>query len=465
MRRFQTSAIALLIFWGGLCGAASEYVHAQEFVQGVPLETRPPHTVAVKVDEYGKIGHCDMTARLDNLAVALQNEPGAKAFLIAFDPQVKKYEFAEGNLRVARHYLVHARGIESGRVVTIHGGQREMKDGLIELWIVPENAVPPVVPPATDKYADANFSGKFDVYSTDEQIYMYVVEMGYSSEDIARTEFAEKLKQQPETVGYLVIRAAKDGAPGAWRRIGRRDEQILEKHYGVETGRLKTIDGGQSEGDYARVELWILPKSEPPPAGMTENTERKLDAAFRLNTFDTYGSEEDEEATRWMLENLAELLRENPRASAYLVAREPAEPEVIEGEEEAEASLMDEGEAVEEQSADSEAQEGEASDEGDESEESETAGSMKDLAEEWKQALTKLGIEAHRIVVLEGRRMPWSVGRLTMWVVPENAKPPDPSARDKDEPEEEDSQESEGGGAVNAPDPPKPQSLDRALRA
>ncbi|MGH9903918.1 MAG: hypothetical protein ACRD68_19075, partial [Pyrinomonadaceae bacterium] len=275
--------------------------------------------MARKFDEYGKVGHCDMTARLDNFAVALMNEPGVRSFIISYDSPEKKYDYADRQNKVARHYLVHERGIDPARITTVNGGQKNIEHVSTELWVVPEGATPPAAPPETDRHTDKNFSGKFDVYATDENVYREMVELGYSGESISHTEFAEKLKQQPDSLGYLVIRASKNSSPGAWRRLARRDERVLQKEYGVESGRLKSIDGGQSDGDYSEVELWVLPKWAPPLAGVVEKIERVPETAFKVSTYDSDGSP-GEDAERWVLENLAEALRESPKAHVCIIA-------------------------------------------------------------------------------------------------------------------------------------------------
>ena len=418
-----------------LFAVASESARAQESAPSAAPRR------AQKYDEFGRLGHCDLTARLDNFAIELQNNPRAKGFVVSYDARGKRRGL---NLKVSRFYLVNLRGIEPGRVVAIEGGSRESDEAVTELWVVPEGAEPPVEPPAEDKYAAAEFSGKFDSYFTDGRIYKYMVEMGYTDSEIAYAEFAEKLKAQPDSVGYLVVRAPENALAGDWRRVGRRDEQILSKDYGVEAARLKTLNGGQTEGERTEVEFWILPKSAPPPASLTEELTRTPKAAVVVNRFDSYGSLE-KGAERWMVGNLAEVLRDNPRATACLVARDEAVYEAEGGEEyvaEEESEAAAEGPPAEVKDAEGEEAEGEEADGVD-------FGSTLDLAERWKELLVKEhGIEARRVVVLEGRPMPWSNGRLTAWLVPEKAALPDPLARDEDEPEEEEAeaQASEGRG-------------------
>lgn len=427
------SILTPLFVAAALCVGASDPARAQAAAAEEGPARAPSR--AEKYDEYGRVGHCDMTARLDNFAIGLQNNAKAKGFIVGYDPQ-KKRGYAERNLKISRHYLVHVRGISPERVSAVDGGSKEIAEGRTELWVVPEGAEPPVEPPAVDKYAAKDFSGKFDSHVTDGQTYKVLVEMGYSASEIAYAEFAEKLKGQPESVGYLLVRTPQGGLPGDWRRVGRRDEQILGRDYGVEAGRLTTLNGGRSAGDYSEVEFWILPKTAPPPPSHAEEPTTPK-AAVRLNRFDSYGSV-DKNAERWMLENLAELLRDNPRASACLVARQEMSIEMEEGPGEEAQVVEEEVEEV----ADASTVEGEEA--VGVAEEEEAVGSAAELAERWKDILVnKYGIEARRVVVLEGKRMPWSVNRLTTWLVPENAPRPDPFARDEDEPEEDEPEESE----------------------
>ena len=103
-----------------------------------PSRTRTPQ---------GACKDCDLKARLDNLAIQLQNEPEATSYLITLKPrratlskeQEKDQEVA---LNRAKDYLVNTRGIDAGRIVTFVG--LEGKDSLFQLWIVPPGARSPL---------------------------------------------------------------------------------------------------------------------------------------------------------------------------------------------------------------------------------------------------------------------------------------------------------------------------------
>jgi len=91
-----------------------------------------------KVDEYGNIRFNDEKARLDNYAIALQGEPTAQGYIIAYGTCDE-----EGQKRAqrAKDYLVNTRGIDAGRIVVVDGGcMPELK---VELWIVPQGATAP----------------------------------------------------------------------------------------------------------------------------------------------------------------------------------------------------------------------------------------------------------------------------------------------------------------------------------
>jgi len=416
-RRALPSGVLLALAFALCASAPGRHASAQE----APASSGSQPAAARLVDEYGRVGHCDMTARLDNFTNELQYDPGAKAVLVGYDAKGQGEGRAASFLKVARFYLTHVRGLDASRVSVVNGGSRDAAEASTQLWLVPRGAEPPLAIPAEGRYGAGEFSGKFDTYTTDELIYQEQIEMGYSGEAISHSEFAERLKRQPDSRGYLVIRASKQSPPGAWRGVARREERIIQKDYGIDARRLASVYGGKTDGDLAEVALWILPKSAPPPAGVKESAGEVLRQAVRLNRLDASGPA-DEEAEAWMIENIAEALRSNPRAVVVLIAREPTEI-VYEGEDDA-ADADDSAAAVEGASA--------------ETPEEPADDSIKERAEGWKKRLTtKHGIYSWRVVILEGKKMQWGTGRLTSWLVPENVRWPDPQALDADEVDEE----------------------------
>jgi len=94
-----------------------------------------PVAVARKFDEYGNIRFNDEKARLDNFAIALQNEPGSRGAIVGYGSCDE-----EGQKRAqrAKDYLVNTRGIDAGRIDVIDGGC--LPELQVQLWIVPQGA-------------------------------------------------------------------------------------------------------------------------------------------------------------------------------------------------------------------------------------------------------------------------------------------------------------------------------------
>ena len=103
-----------------------------------------------KFDEFGDINCEDEMARLDNLAVHLQNEPAGKGLIIFYGGRVfrgrlpKRGEAAARAARI-KPYLVQRRGIPSHQVIVIDGGYAE--EWYVEVWVVPPGASMPTPQP------------------------------------------------------------------------------------------------------------------------------------------------------------------------------------------------------------------------------------------------------------------------------------------------------------------------------
>ena len=91
-----------------------------------------------KFDEYADLSFNDEKARLDNLAIQLQQDPGSQAYYVIFGSCD-----TEGEARSTRavEYLVNTRGIDKARITVVNGGCRETLT--VELWICPTGAGAP----------------------------------------------------------------------------------------------------------------------------------------------------------------------------------------------------------------------------------------------------------------------------------------------------------------------------------
>ena len=116
---------------------------AQAVSMIAPLEKRA--IVAQEFDECKSCTYDDQKARLDNLAVELQNDPTTRAYIIAYGARTSRLAQVERLMTRARDYLVAQRGIDPSRIVVVNGGLRDTDS--VELWIVPSGAAPPRAAP------------------------------------------------------------------------------------------------------------------------------------------------------------------------------------------------------------------------------------------------------------------------------------------------------------------------------
>lgn len=101
--------------------------------------------VAREFDECNNCTFDDQKARLDNLAVELQNDPATQAYVIAYGGRTSPIGQVERLMTRARDYLMNERGIDKSRIIVVNGGFREQDS--VELWIVPSGAAPPRATP------------------------------------------------------------------------------------------------------------------------------------------------------------------------------------------------------------------------------------------------------------------------------------------------------------------------------
>ena len=83
----------------------------------------------------------DQKARLDNLAIELQNDPATTSYVIAYAGRTSRAGTVDRLLTRATDYLVQKRAVDQSRIVVINGGYRE--EDCVELWVVPRGAKPP----------------------------------------------------------------------------------------------------------------------------------------------------------------------------------------------------------------------------------------------------------------------------------------------------------------------------------
>lgn len=105
------------------------------------LGLTPQPTIAKRFDEFPSIAFDDDKARLDNLAIELNNQPTARGYIV-LHPSTRATSRSIQRLTTrTRNYLVNTRGIDASRITVINGAPRERD--YFELYIVPQGAEPP----------------------------------------------------------------------------------------------------------------------------------------------------------------------------------------------------------------------------------------------------------------------------------------------------------------------------------
>ena len=226
----------------------------------VRADSPPAH----KFDEFGDIQASDLIARLDNLAIHLQEEPAATAFLIVYRSRRDLPGLSNRYAHRMKSYLVDTRGLTAARVITVDGG---IAGCLVqELWIVPPGAAPP---PRLDATFDTH---QPPAYKFDEHHYSSPREqdeMTYwrqpPDELLAYLEaFAIELRKNPRSYGYLIAyRSAKRDRPSAARSMLQTEKNFLVKKLGVKPSQIKTVDGGTR--GWRTMELWIAESIDDVP--------------------------------------------------------------------------------------------------------------------------------------------------------------------------------------------------------
>lgn len=157
-----------------------------------------------------------------------------------------------------------ARGFDIGRVIPVIGGNRP--DPWIDLWIVPDGVAAPVLsatpPPELSKKALAS---KFD------EFYLSGEWFNFQKEPVLLDGFAETLKIQPDSIGYIIVYKGRGFACeycyfwGKELAFANDLRQYLSKTHRIIPQRIKIIDRGYRSG---KMELWVVPHGMrlPPPS-------------------------------------------------------------------------------------------------------------------------------------------------------------------------------------------------------
>src|SRR5688500_16924478 len=325
-----------------------------------------------KIDDYGKIGHCDEGARLDNFAITLQNEPGAKGYLMVYFGRKDMPAWKDGILARAFDYLVNTRGLDAERVKVVKAGHREERT--TELWVVTEYGAPPEPTGFIDLKVDKTKAYQWNEKMANVEFIPDPEPEGTEGGESGEEEVEEEEAEASEAEGEEVAGGAEAEAD---TEAAREDESEKQWRKEVEKYEIAVVERGVIEDE---------PEDEPAEAA---GEEAEADG-------EAEGAAESEAATEpaepppggevkvslwWDVEKLAEELKDAPGARVSLVFYYGAK--------------------------------------------NATREKMLALIQ---QALAKteeqLGVKREHVVVIEGGRS--ARAGVELWVVPRGAEPPKP---------------------------------------
>lgn len=214
---------------------------------------------ARKFDEFGDIQPSDLIARLDNLAIEVQNEPTARAFLIAYRTRRDLPGLSNRLAHRMKSYMVNSRGVAPERIITVDGGEASCLSQ--ELWIVFPGGAPKPRPDAAYQKSYEPSIYKFDEhhFSENNESNSYWREYPWG----ALEAFGQHLQKHPRATGYLIgYRGTNDFETGSPKTMLSKERKFLYREFGIKPSRLRPILGGYRE--WATVELWIANGREVP---------------------------------------------------------------------------------------------------------------------------------------------------------------------------------------------------------
>lgn len=271
-------------------------------------------------DEFGNLRSGDLSARLDNYAIHLLQEPGSYGYIVVYAPPSASKLIR----RQLSDYLMKTRGLRRERIKTHHAGYNDpLTQPLIRLWILPKDAGPPM---SFKHDVDlAGFKGMLAEYPRSDHVNLVnpaldededPEDIGLPVGNVTYAAFDDVLKAQKHSIAHVIAFNGIDEVPGTWRRVAESTVADL-KRFGFAPSRFKIGYGGQSKK--TKVQLWILPPGEMPPVADPASEPLPV-KAIQIGEYDggMLGHPQNE---RVVFESLLTVMRDSPQLRACLVVR------------------------------------------------------------------------------------------------------------------------------------------------
>jgi hypothetical protein len=370
-------------------------------------------------DEFGALGHCDLTARLDNFAIQVEATPNSTGYIVSYGPEGEGPGSGRSTMPRMKDYLVNARGLADNRIKTVYGGRNDvLTEPKTQLWIVPAGET--FSRPRKYETNIDTFKGMFFELETEDFIDVYYEDeeegMGPGIGRPIDASFADMLQQQKKAVPYVVVYNGEAAVPGAARRLGAGQIEDLKIHK-VDVSRIKTIFGGVRKK--TTVQLWLTGPNDPPPvADAGPEPPPQKNAQITSQADFTIGDPRNERAA---FNRMLETLRAQPTVKAVAIVIFEAPQSDSEPEADSATPIIvpparpEPVEAVAPQ-------------------EDIPPADLPKLVEKWRDELTKTHkINPDRFIVLFTTSKDLAGNYLDLWINPPGQPLPDPNAEEEKE--------------------------------
>ena len=229
-------------------------------------------------DAFGDVVYeTEWLARLDALAVEMNNNPQTKLYIVAYGVPNRLPGRPLRRANWAYGVLTKGRGLDPTRVEVVFGGYRD--DVKYEHWLIPPGEELPVKPfdfaaaltreksayrfdlfSLYDPASDADYDGSYGEYLDDRGRYQ---------------PLALALRQDPAARGLIIVYRSRRNRVGEDRRLAANIKRSILKAHALAPERVVAIGGGRRE--FRNVEVWLVPPgaSLPKPTPDTRPTPRK----------------------------------------------------------------------------------------------------------------------------------------------------------------------------------------------
>jgi hypothetical protein len=200
-------------------------------------------------------------ARVDYVAAELTKDPLTQVYIMSYSGKgalpgrVIEYE------EFVKPFLMSVRGIDAGRIINVRGGARERF--LIEVWLVPHGAHPPVPnPPLSEENEDNSVPLKYDEGFADysgsgRKSQLWTRDMDCTTDGISLRNFGVALRSKPGFKGHVIVYNECGKSRRRADVVANLVLGELERKQHVRPGLVSTRYGGCR--DVPSVELWVVP--------------------------------------------------------------------------------------------------------------------------------------------------------------------------------------------------------------